>query len=137
MPVRLHHAVLSCVVARARDTHHLDDRARARDALLAKHASQVNTARDLQQVPGWAAGRVCLRFFPVPDSRLASPGNEFEKTQSAAMEPVPFLLISEFLVFCGPHQSSDCLGDLADVLRLAQKSIRSCQVCVGCIDSGR
>jgi len=47
MPVWLHHAVLSCVVTRGTIHTHLYERARARDALLANRASQVDAVRDV------------------------------------------------------------------------------------------
>ena len=46
MPVLLHHAVLSCVVTSRHDRTHLNERAYARDALLANRASQGDATRN-------------------------------------------------------------------------------------------
>ena len=54
MPVRLHHAVLSCVVTRGTLRTHLNERAYARDALLANRASQDAAERGpVPPARGW------------------------------------------------------------------------------------
>lgn len=127
MPVRLHHAVLSCVVTRGTLRTHLNERA-------------------TQEMHCWLTVHLELMR-----------GGSFDSSPPAqATLPEPALVIGlkmqlldgghgpwgpastkECSAFSGPHQSSDRLGHCHDVFGLAQKSISAGQVCRSFINGGR